>query len=137
MRIASCSLEIDTHAASLQYVCEYVLSDVRDGGKPYRTTGTCMVEEDPVGPLLRVDLQSWGASLKRPPFLAVLLLALVGSLLIAVLRPPDLSPVEFAVDSADLKNLLLKKRVACDRRRSEVDNHENILPETKNLNRLY
>jgi len=107
-------------AASLRYVFEYVLSDVRDGGKPYRTTGTCRVEGGPVG-LRRAGHQSWGASLRRLPYFSVLLLpALVGSLPVVVWRLRVLSRgASGAADSADLKNLLLKKRVACDRRRSE------------------
>jgi hypothetical protein len=120
-RSASCNPEIGTHAVSLPYVFEYVLSGVRDGGKPYRTTGTCRVEGDPVGRRLRADHQSLGASLRRRPYFSVLLLpALVGSLPVFVSRPRVLSQGRTgAADSADLKNLLLKMRVACDRRRSE------------------
>jgi hypothetical protein len=115
------SPEIGRHAVSLQYVFEYVLSDVRGGERPYRTTDTCMVEGDPVGPHLHADHQSSGASLRRRPYFSVLLPpVLVGSLLAFVLRPRVLSRGRsWAADSADLRNLLLKMRVACDRRRSE------------------
>ena len=120
VRTALCNPEIGRHAASRPYVFEYVLFDVRGGGKPYRTTGTCRVGGGPVG-LHRVGHQSWGASLRRPPYFSVLLLpALVGFLRVSVSRPRVLSRgASGAADLADLKNLLLKKRVACDRRRSE------------------
>jgi hypothetical protein len=121
VRIALCSREIGRHAVSLQCVFEYVLSDVRDGEKPYRTAGTCMVEGDPVGRPLRADHQSLGASLRRPPYFSVLLLpVLAGSLQVFAWRSRVLSRWRSgAADSADLKNLLQKMRVACDCRRSE------------------
>ena len=121
MRSAWCSQEIGTHAVSLQCAFEYVLSGAQDGGKPYRTTGTCRVEGDPVGRLLRADHQSSGASLRRLSYFSVLLLpALVGSLPVCALRSRGLSRRRSgAADSADLKNPLQKMRVACDGRRSE------------------
>jgi hypothetical protein len=127
-RIVLCSLEIGTHAASLPYGFEYVLFDVQAGERPYRTRGTCMVEGGPVGPHLRAGHRSSGASLRQPPCSFVLPLpALVGSLLVFALQPRVLSLWRIAAaDSADLKNLLLKMRVACDRRRSEMSTNHSL-----------
>ena len=121
VRSVLCNREIGTHAVSLQYAFEYVLSGARDGGKPYRTTGTCRVEAGPVGLHLHADHQSFGASLRQPPYFCVLLPpALFGSLRAFSLRPRVLPRGgSGTADSVDLKNLLLKMRVACDRRRSE------------------
>lgn len=121
MRSALCNRDIGTHAVSLRYAFEYVLSGARDGGRPYRTTGTCRVEAGPVGLHLHADHQSFGASLRQPPYFYVLLPpALVESLRAFFLRPRVLPRgASGTADLADLKNLLLKMRVACDGRRSE------------------
>ena len=120
-RSVLCNRDIGTHAVSLRYAFEYVLSGARDGGRPYLTTGTCRVEVGPVGLQLHADHQSFGASLRQPPYFFVLLPpALVESLRVFFLRPRGLPRgASGTADSADLKNPLLKMHVACDRRRSE------------------
>lgn len=121
VRSVLCNRDIGTHAVSLQYAFGYVLSGARDGGRPCRTMGTCRVEASPVGLHLHAGHQSFGASLRQPPYFFVLLPpALAGSLRAFSLRPRVLPRgASGTADSADLKNLLLKMRVACDRRRSE------------------
>ena len=74
VRIVACSREIRKHAVSLQCVFEYVLSDVRDDEKSYRTKGIWIVVPD-----------------ERPPFLLLISVA-AGTEPIRVLKLLVLAP---------------------------------------------
>jgi len=103
VKIVSCSQHIGKRGASLQYEFEYVLSDARVGGKPYRTEGTCMVVADPVY-RLRVDPLSSSpvASSGRRPCLQLVVFP-VAPLQSATICPSQLVAVlpRESEDSAD------------------------------------